>query len=172
MTRAFFTPCVVQCFERLGWGRELSDICFVGLGWWFGRPRRARAFCRFGRFHDVEVEDDVTAYLEFEGDVVPGYTIEYNNYPLSCGEGVSVAIAGNATLQILLPGTYVYDAEGGGGLTVPTRQFLPNLPTIQEVTEICAFEAMAIWLVGVTEYQPFRVFELSSPARLVIDIAQ
>jgi len=34
--------------------------------WMFGMPKRVRAFCRFGRFHDIEVEDDVTAYLEYE----------------------------------------------------------------------------------------------------------
>ena len=35
------------------------------LQWIFGRPARVRAFCHFGRYHDIEVEDDVTAYLEF-----------------------------------------------------------------------------------------------------------
>ncbi len=35
------------------------------LQWIFGQPQRVRAFCRFGRYHDIEVEDDVTAYLEF-----------------------------------------------------------------------------------------------------------
>ncbi|MDQ5978685.1 Gfo/Idh/MocA family oxidoreductase [Oleiharenicola lentus] len=34
--------------------------------WIFGRPCRIRAFCGFGRYHDIEVEDDVTAYLEYE----------------------------------------------------------------------------------------------------------
>jgi predicted dehydrogenase len=29
-------------------------------------PARVRAFCGFGRFHDIEVEDQVTAYLEHE----------------------------------------------------------------------------------------------------------
>ena len=29
-------------------------------------PKRVRAFCRFGHYHDIEVEDDVTAYLEYE----------------------------------------------------------------------------------------------------------
>ncbi len=37
------------------------------LSWMFGQPRRVRAFCRFGRYHDIEVEDDVTAYLEYDG---------------------------------------------------------------------------------------------------------
>ena len=35
------------------------------LQWIFGQPQRVRAFCRFGRYHDIEVEDDVTAYMEF-----------------------------------------------------------------------------------------------------------
>ena len=26
---------------------------------------QVRAFCHFGRYHDIEVEDDVTAYLEY-----------------------------------------------------------------------------------------------------------
>jgi predicted dehydrogenase len=33
--------------------------------WIFGMPARVRAFCHFGRYHDIEVEDDVTAYLEY-----------------------------------------------------------------------------------------------------------
>ncbi|MCX7020306.1 MAG: Gfo/Idh/MocA family oxidoreductase [bacterium] len=32
--------------------------------WMFGMPDRVRAFCKFGRYHDIEVEDDVTAYFE------------------------------------------------------------------------------------------------------------
>ncbi len=31
----------------------------------FGQPDRVRAFCRFGHYHDIEVEDDVTAYFEY-----------------------------------------------------------------------------------------------------------
>ena len=33
--------------------------------WFFGMPNRVRGFCRFGRYHDIEVEDDVTAYFEY-----------------------------------------------------------------------------------------------------------
>jgi predicted dehydrogenase len=35
------------------------------IQWIFGMPERVRAFCHFGRYHDIEVEDDVTAYLEY-----------------------------------------------------------------------------------------------------------
>lgn len=35
------------------------------LQWLFGVPRTVRAFASLGRYHDIEVEDDVTAYLEY-----------------------------------------------------------------------------------------------------------
>lgn len=33
--------------------------------WLFGVPQTVRAFCQFGRFHKIEVEDSVTALLEY-----------------------------------------------------------------------------------------------------------
>ncbi|HBU82653.1 MAG TPA: gfo/Idh/MocA family oxidoreductase [Paenibacillus sp.] len=35
------------------------------LQWICGMPAKVRAFCHEGKWHDIEVEDDVTAYLEF-----------------------------------------------------------------------------------------------------------
>jgi predicted dehydrogenase len=37
------------------------------FSWIFGQPTRVRGFCRFGRYHEIEVEDDVTAYFELPG---------------------------------------------------------------------------------------------------------
>lgn len=34
--------------------------------WIFGMPKRVRAFCAFGKYHDIDVEDDVTIYGEYE----------------------------------------------------------------------------------------------------------
>ena len=36
------------------------------LQWLCGLPTKVRAFCHEAKWHDIEVEDDVTAYLEFE----------------------------------------------------------------------------------------------------------
>lgn len=33
--------------------------------WLFGMPDRVRAFASIGRYHDIEVEDDVTAYFDY-----------------------------------------------------------------------------------------------------------
>ena len=34
--------------------------------WLFGMPTKVRAYCTFGKYHDIEVEDNVTAYCEFK----------------------------------------------------------------------------------------------------------
>ncbi|MEN6371702.1 MAG: Gfo/Idh/MocA family oxidoreductase [Armatimonadota bacterium] len=35
------------------------------MQWLFGMPSKVRAFCKFGAKHNIEVEDQVTAYLEY-----------------------------------------------------------------------------------------------------------
>ena len=35
------------------------------IQWICGMPAKVRGFCKEGLWHDIEVEDDVTAYLEY-----------------------------------------------------------------------------------------------------------
>lgn len=58
---------------RATWGGEgggvLLNQCPHNLDlfqWMFGMPTKVRAYCAFGKYHDIEVEDDVTAYCEFK----------------------------------------------------------------------------------------------------------
>ena len=49
-------------------GGVLVNQCAHNLDLWpwiCGMPNRVRAFCGFGKYHDIEVEDEVTAYLEY-----------------------------------------------------------------------------------------------------------
>jgi predicted dehydrogenase len=49
-------------------GGVLLNQCLHNLDvlqWMVGMPQRVRGFCQFGRFHQIEVEDNVTAYLEW-----------------------------------------------------------------------------------------------------------
>jgi predicted dehydrogenase len=49
-------------------GGVLLNQCLHNLDifqWIFGMPSRVHGFCGFGRYHKIEVEDDVTAYFEF-----------------------------------------------------------------------------------------------------------
>lgn len=38
--------------------------------WIFGMPSKVRAFCEFGKYHKVSIEDDVTIYGEYENGAV------------------------------------------------------------------------------------------------------
>lgn len=58
---------------RATWGGEgggvLLNQCPHNLDlwqWMFGMPQRVRAFCNLGRKHNIEVEDEVTAYLGYD----------------------------------------------------------------------------------------------------------
>src|SRR5205814_3644204 len=49
-------------------GGVLLNQCLHNLDtlqWLFGMPARVHGFCQFGRFHNIEVEDDATAYFEW-----------------------------------------------------------------------------------------------------------
>lgn len=49
--------------------------------WMFGMPQQVRAFCSFGRYHDIEVEDDVTAYMNFENGATAVFTTSTGEAP-------------------------------------------------------------------------------------------
>jgi predicted dehydrogenase len=81
------------------------------LLWLFGTVRKVRAFCGFGRFHSIEVEDDVTAYLELESGATCVFTTTTGEAP---GEN-----------------RLVVAAEGGKLVVEPSRIFLARneIPT-------------------------------------------
>ncbi len=41
--------------------------------WVFGMPKRVRAFCAVGKYHDIGVEDDVTIYGEYENGATAAF---------------------------------------------------------------------------------------------------
>ena len=51
------------------------------LWWLFGSPARLRAFCHLGKWHDIEVEDDVTAYLEYPNGATGLFTTNTGEAP-------------------------------------------------------------------------------------------
>jgi predicted dehydrogenase len=73
ITNWFRTEAYYQSSDwRATWAGEgggvLLNQCPHNLDlyqWIFGMPAFVRAFCHFGRYHEIEVEDDVTAYLEY-----------------------------------------------------------------------------------------------------------
>ena len=49
--------------------------------WIFGMPKRIRAFCSVGKWHNIEVEDDATIYAEYENGAVATFITSTGEYP-------------------------------------------------------------------------------------------
>lgn len=102
---------------RATWGGEGGGV-LINQGphqldlwcWLFGPPARVRAFCRFGQYHAIDVEDDVTAYFEMPGGAT-------GTFILSTGEA-----PGTSRLEIAADrGRVVYE----GGQLRFTRNEIP-----------------------------------------------
>lgn len=65
-------------------GGVLLNQCIHILDLWhhfFGMPSRLRAFCAFGKYHQIEVEDEVTAYLEHPNGLTGIFTASTGESP-------------------------------------------------------------------------------------------
>lgn len=49
--------------------------------WLFGMPDKVMSHCSFGKYYDIEVEDDVTAYMEYESGATGVYITSTGEYP-------------------------------------------------------------------------------------------
>ena len=85
------------------------------LQWICGLPKTVQAFCQEGKWHDIEVEDDVTAYLQFANGAT----------------GVFVATTGDA------PGTNRFEVTGTLGKLVCENDKLTFWKLAQDEREFC-----------------------------------
>lgn len=71
--------------------------------WMFGMPDKIMSFCSFGRYYDIEVEDDVTAYMQYDNGMTgvyittTGETPGTNRLEVACDMG-QVIIENNKIL--------------------------------------------------------------------------
>ncbi|MCX7804450.1 MAG: Gfo/Idh/MocA family oxidoreductase [Planctomycetota bacterium] len=83
--------------------------------WVCGLPKRVRAFCSFGKYHNIEVEDDVTAYVEYENGAT----------------GVFIASTAES------PGTDRFEISGDRGKVVVEDGQITFWRTRQPVSQFC-----------------------------------
>ncbi|MFA6815729.1 MAG: Gfo/Idh/MocA family oxidoreductase [Lentisphaeria bacterium] len=51
------------------------------MQWFFGLPKTVRATCKFGKYHNIEVEDEVNAYLEYADGAVGNFIASTGEMP-------------------------------------------------------------------------------------------
>jgi hypothetical protein len=103
------------------------------------------------------------------GDSVPGYHVEYATTTVRrCGSGDPVAIAGAARLVVRFEPAQAHDERGNA--TPAERDRALGLPAVKEMKLVCDFEGQVEWVLGVAGAWPYRVSELTAPARLVVDV--
>ena len=106
--------------------------------------------------------------LELQGSGLPGWRVSYVDRPVADGSGDPVAVRGSAFLEVVVTGVG-YPMDTGVPEPAP-RRFRPGTPNVQEVVLTGVFEGQYTAFVGVGSRQPFRVFRLSSPPRVVLDV--
>ena len=107
--------------------------------------------------------------FEFDDGRIPGYRVEVVELPVrQCGSGQVVPLRGENWLRVRLEPSQAHDERGRP--TVRDRTRSTDLPVLREVQLICDYEGQVEWVLGLSAEPLFRVVELSSPSRLVVDV--
>lgn len=51
------------------------------FAWIFGLPQSLRAWCKFGKYHNIEVEDEVTCYMEYPENMTATFITSSGEHP-------------------------------------------------------------------------------------------
>ena len=116
----------------------------------------------------AEAEGFDRIVLEFSGTGTPGWVVNYVDEAVLDGSGEVVALGGSATLDIYASGTTWPAPDYYSG----PSQFTPeNGGDVSDAYVGGTFEGYTQVLAGIDgDPVPFRVFALTAPSRLVIDV--
>jgi hypothetical protein len=106
--------------------------------------------------------------FQLDGPIPSYYSVRYVPVVRLDGSGERLRLRGNAFLEVVVRAP-THDEDYRPVLT-PTR-LRPDFPALREVSAPGSFEGQTTAGVGVSHRVGFRVFELSSPTRIVIDLA-
>ncbi|WP_420111388.1 AMIN-like domain-containing (lipo)protein [Pseudactinotalea sp.] len=105
--------------------------------------------------------------LEFEGDGEPGWRVGYVEEAVREGSGESITLDGDAILQV--SATHIMATDMSAYYDGP-QQFDPDTEVIDDVFVDGSFEGYSTVYLGLDDVEIFRVFTLSEPSRLVVDV--
>jgi hypothetical protein len=107
--------------------------------------------------------------FEFEGPELPNYKVEYYDTPLSaCSSGEILSTLGDIWLEIRFEPAAAHDEYAQ--ITAGPPSLSPTMSKIRDVDLACDFNSTLSWVAGVATPSRFRVLELKTPTRLVVDV--
>lgn len=108
--------------------------------------------------------------LTFGGTGTPGWRVEYVDQAVDDPSDQVLDVAGDATLRLILLGTG-YPLDTGQQEWTGSPLVTSGYTAVREVVVRGVFEGQTLGFVGVDAVHPFRVFALSDPTRVVVDVA-
>ena len=108
--------------------------------------------------------------FEVGGAGTPGWDVRYVDQASSQGRGEPVDVAGQAVLQVTITGAQIPDTTGVAEFDGPDPLPGSGTRTVTEVVYDHTFEGTSVAFVGTTARAPFRVYALSDPARVVLEV--
>ncbi|EYF06635.1 AMIN-like domain-containing (lipo)protein [Chondromyces apiculatus] len=109
--------------------------------------------------------------MELGGQATTGWKARYLSGPATkCGSGDPIKSDAKALLEVTLLPAQAHDDKGN--VTVKDRERKPGLAVLKELVQVCDFEGQVTWVLGLSKKAPYRVLELSSPPRIVVDVRQ
>jgi hypothetical protein len=106
--------------------------------------------------------------FQVDGPIPSYYSVRYVPVVRLDGSGEPLSLRGDAFLEVVVRAP-THDEDHRPVLT-PTR-LRPDFPALREVSAPGSFEGQTTAGIGVTGRVGFRVFELTGPTRIVIDLA-
>jgi hypothetical protein len=108
--------------------------------------------------------------FEVGGTGTPGWDVRYVDQPSSQGSGDPIEIDGDAALQVTITGAQIPDTTGVAEYDGPNPVAGTGTKTVTEVAYDHVFEGTAVAFVGTSGQLPFRVYALSNPTRVVVEV--
>jgi hypothetical protein len=98
---------------------------------------------------------------------MPWYSVRYVPVVRLDGSGDPLTLRGSAFLEVVLRAA----TDDDGRPVLKTTRLRPDFPALREVNAPFSFEGQTVAGVGVAQRVGFRVFELTGPNRIVLDLA-
>ncbi|WP_395344435.1 Gfo/Idh/MocA family protein [Ningiella sp. W23] len=101
--------------------------------WICGLPIQIRGFCEFGKYHDIEVEDEVTAYLKYQNGATgifvasTGEAPGVNRLEIAGDKGALIFNAGKLTLVENMQSTAAFNKQTNDMFGMPDSRSKPVL---------------------------------------------